>query len=767
MTRIPHSLPLRRRAVLRGLPALWVGLVGLGSVGARTAAGEPGASVQRLRRISQTPAWFTSGNWSNAAFDPWTDYIAGRIGEREFTQVCSVASDYCLRDIWNLRTADLQPIDWARWPANWPAIHALVLRYFRSGDLAYLARWRLVVADHARWLDELTDAGRLPTRDGRPAALLEAGLAWGGILTALGIAAKAAGAWNPSQRKQRSPYAPNLEPLDAAAAEESLPDKFLLSLSRCFSRGPGRDLGRHYGLEIYVPNQRVFGLEALASACALLPSDNSLSALQSQADEALLDATARYVHLDGGQLEQSYNYAQDLVGCLARLQQLPRSPAPVWQFGAESAVQGWQRQCAAVELPSGGLPQMGNAVAGRVRLLASAPRFAATSMAFPYSGIYVQRSGWDARADHLFFFHRRAARGHSMAGSNSLQLQGHGRPLLVAGGPADYRAELPAPSVQARYLAESSSWKTNTVLVDELSQAGGNHDGLARDARGQPLVTSVPAAPILARWLGGAVFDYLEGRHTAGYSAPVAKHNVRRVDDVVHWRQIVYVRPLRLWLVVDVMQTSGSHSYTQVWKLPPPRGMAGTAPGFEPGQVVMDEAARRIVTTDDRPGAVNLGLVQFSPVKLAYRKAFGSDGLGYFSPGPLSDAVPAVDLHAQWQGQGPQVCVTALVPFMGQQLPGQWQARTGTTAAGRYLAADGAQLDFEASSSARKNSLWPDGPGCDLVVRLTPAGKAASTLVIGADESFVMTGRERTPITVPSTFRWETTADGALRPVYA
>lgn len=206
----------------------------------------------------------------------------------------------------------------------------------------------------------------------------------------------------------------------------------------------------------------------------------------------------------------------------------------------------------------------------------------------------------------------------------------------------------------------------------------------------------------------------------------------RAVEDVDHWRQVVYARPLRLWLVVDIMQTAGSHSYTQVWKLPPPRGMACMSPGFESGQVMTDEAARGLVTTDDRAGAVNLGSIQFRPAMLSCRKGFGNDGLGYFSAGPLSDAVPAVDRHTLWRGEGPQVCFKAVMPFLGEQLPGQWQARSYTTAAGRHQTADGTQFDFEASHVGRKNTLWPAGPACDLVVRLAPAGKAAITPVIGA-----------------------------------
>lgn len=721
------------------------------------------ARLALVRSLDLEPAWFTSANWANGAYDPWTDYISGQMNEAAFQQACGRISDYCLRDIWNLRKAEPAPIDWGTAPPNWNGIHALAVRYFRTGQPVYLARWQRVVSSFADWGLQESQSGRRAVKSLQPAALLDSAFAWCGIFTATTIAAKGLGRTGPTS-KRATPFAPNLEPLEDDQLA-LLPAAFLARLRDAFVGSDAPHLLAGYAQSKYVPNQRVFGLEALAMAQVLFPASPALSAQRDALNTGLTDVATRYTQKDGGQLEQSFNYARDVVAGLERMSNLPPAPPDSWRASAINSVAVWSRFTQAIALPDRGLPQLGNAATGRVAAGTGAS-FASTSISFPYTGIHVQRSGWNTDSSYLMMFVRRAARGHSMAGSNSVQVHSHGRLLLSGGGSADYRPITDVNRASAAYLHEDSSWKTSTVIVDGLSQRGGGTEGLARDGKGANDITRVPVAPIASRWLASDSLDYFEGFHRTGYQRTLSGEMTRTIDDVVHWRQVVFLRQLRLWLVVDVMQASGSHSYTQVWKLPPPRGMAGAASGFEPGQVVMDETERRIVTTDDRPGGVNLGLVQFSPVKLAYRKVFGNVGLGYFSLGPLSEAVPAVDLHTQWQGQGPQVCVTAVVPFIGQQLPGQWQARTGTAAAGRFLAADGAQLDFEASSSARKNSLWPDGPGCDLVVRLTPAGKAASTLVISAGESFVMTGRERTPITVPSTFRWETTTDGALRPVY-
>src|SRR5688572_29990639 len=72
----------------------------------------------RLMRLSDlTPPWFTSANWGNGQYRPWTDYIVGRLSEAEFFNVCAQTSDYCLRDVWNLKKRTPDPIDWKNAPA--------------------------------------------------------------------------------------------------------------------------------------------------------------------------------------------------------------------------------------------------------------------------------------------------------------------------------------------------------------------------------------------------------------------------------------------------------------------------------------------------------------------------------------------------------------------------------------------------------------------------------------------------------------------------
>ena len=127
-----------------------------------------------------------------------------------------------------------------------------------------------------------------------------------------------------------------------------------------------------------------------------------------------------------------------------------------------------------------------------------------------------------------------------------------------------------------------------------------------------------------------------------------------------------------------------------------------------------------------------------------------------------------MDLHAEWSGDGPQVCVTAVVPFRGS-IPdvavAAVQAGTGATA-GRLTAANGMQVDFSAAASTMVLPASAQSVPCDLVVQLKKKGAPDAQLLIGPALSEVRVGELRTPISVPSGFRWETGAGGLLRPAY-
>jgi hypothetical protein len=726
------------------------------------------SALRAMRVTDSSPSWFTSANWDNRAYGPWTDYVAGRMADAEFMQVCANTSDYCLRDVWNLRKRTPDRIDW-RNPTrfNWNGIHALALRFFRTGDAIYLGKWLDVVTDYADFAMVSLAPGNTPLQRGQPAALLDAAFVWGGIFTAFCILAKGLG---PAERsgglRTGSPFAPQTAEIETSALDV-VPAATLMKIASALASGPGVLLARFYADAKYVPNQRVYGLEVLANLDAYFTPLPAVASLRPTLQTGMQDVFTRYRQLDGGQLEQSFNYAQDVISAGARSIKLPFDRPPPWRPAAELAVTGWSRMAAALATPTGGLPQVGNAAWGRFGREPPAASFVQTSLAFPYSGFYAMRSAWTPDAAYLFFFNRRAARGHSMAGSNSLQVAAFGRPLLIAGGAADYRKDRPDASGRA-YRDEGSSWKTNTVLVDGRSQRGASTDGLARDARGQPDITVAPVAPIQARWHASATFDYAEGRFAEGYGPTLQDAAAAPVLDVTHQRQVVFVRPLLLWLVVDVLRSAGTHRYTQVWKFAAPGAIQG-APGFTRNQVVARDAERLVRTADESPGAVNLALQQFGVAGLAYRSHFGDGAYGWHALGPVAEAVPAVDVHAEWSAAGPQVLITVITPYRGSASPltSATDLSSNSRAGCRLETRDGARLTVAAAAAPSLLQVGDlNATDAELFLLLQRPGQPNAGLLIGPRESNEFGPRDKIAIRIPEGHRWVTGSDGRLEARY-
>lgn len=728
-----------------------------------TATAQRDHALLALRQTDATPSWFTSANWDNRAYQPWTDYLSGKLSEAEFSAVCAKPSDYCLRDVWNLRRATPAQIDWSsRTPFNWNGVHALALRFYRTGEDLYLRKWLAVVADHAAW-SLAASAADEPLQRGMPQALLSAAMAWGGIFTALGIVAKGLGAGG----RAGSPYPALAEPL-APDQLDRVPAEALPAMAASFARGAAVALARAFVQAKYVPNQRAFGFEALGALDAYFPDAAGVKALRPALQLGVTDLVTRYRLPDGGQLEQSFNYAENLVTAAARLAKLPFETAPPWHAQAQATVSGWSRLAGALATPGGGLPQVGNAVWGRFGRALPLPQYLQTSLALPFSGHYVMRSGWDAGAAYLHFWVRRAARGHSMAGCNAVQVAAYGRHLLAAGGAADYLGRRATPQTTA-YLAEDSSWKTCTVVVDRRSQRSGSLQGLPRDAKGQPDITLAPQVALQSRWHSSATFDLAEGLYGEGYGPTLDDARATPVTDVSHLRRVVFVRPLMLWLVLDLLRTEASHHYTQIWKFAPPRGAAGTAPGFDKGQIELLGGEHLLRSTDPRPGAVNLALHHLGAAAPRYRAYFGEGAYGWHSLGPLAGPQAALDVHADWQGRGPQLLLTAILPYRGQHSP-LAATRDRSTAAAvdcTLELRDGARLHCAAAAApAHLNAGRAQADRTELLLVLQRPGQPDVGLQLGGDEDHEFGPRGKTPIRIPEGLRWQQDSAGRLQALY-
>lgn len=303
-----------------------------------------------------------------------------------------------------------------------------------------------------------------------------------------------------------------------------------------------------------------------------------------------------------------------------------------------------------------------------------------TSIAFPYSGYYVHRKNWQWDSPYLFFVNNRPinAGGREMANSLSLELHAYGRQLLINGGPPPY-SEIYVREAQRSdfakinaYFNEKSTYKTNTIIVNDLSQSKNS----------QSVSNSVYPTTIQSKWHSSDEFDYMEGSYTYGYGPFRGSANPNLYVD--HTRKIIFLKNLDCWIVVDVLKTpanlpntSGiSRDYSQIWKFPPyGRGEWGVGPfsyGFTEEQVNSNSSG--IHTSD--PNGPNLYIYQFSNIKnFSYTKYYGEKnaptGSAYrgWHARYLGDAIPSVDMYANWSGSGNFIIASLLIPTQQNSVP--------------------------------------------------------------------------------------------------
>lgn len=500
-----------------------------------------------------------------------------------------------------------------------------------------------------------------------------------------------------------------------------------------------------------VPNQRMTGLAALAYTTIIFREFKQVPQIEDYI-RVQLDQFLKYNFLpDGGNLEQSFNYNQGEIESLTELMQAYGEDLPGYLNILPRVIAARAAIDTGLRTPLGGLPQVGNQSILLGREVWKSPEAAKqwwsadirkrhpvepqpyTSIAFPYSGFYAMRDGWDIDSLYLFFMNGRPQRGHSMRDNLAIQANAFGRQLLVCAGSPTYNQYHTQDAKGAEfYLSEQSSFKNNTLLVDGKSQAK-NADELTR----------APQTPVPGRWHHSPRYDYVDGRYELGYET---RPGVGLDMSVSHERSVVFLRKTGLWLLLDSMNAADnrSHRYTQVWNFPPElreERQDRSRAGFTEEQVGFNAQAKRCGTAD--PDGPNIEIHHFSPAEIEYEKYHGDreKWLGWFARG-IGDAIPAVDLHANWKNEDSDHLLTLLVPRdMNSEgplaaitaLPGKiisgFEARTRTgaslqaRAAGRHASlniddyATTAQLlllhtDGESVSGIVKGADWlrlPDG----------------------------------------------------------
>jgi len=289
----------------------------------------------------------------------------------------------------------------------------------------------------------------------------------------------------------------------------------------------------------------------------------------------------------------------------------------------------------------------------------SPPRF--TSDWFPYTGYYYFRSGWERDDQFMFMKSAYQAIGHGgpwrlWENNNALSLYAFGEELLFI------HHETP-------------------LRVDGFEQ--GSRFGLPFSGHiGYILAPPAHAEPTPARWHSSATFDFAEGIYNGRFGV-AGEHVVNHlrgdaeppgVDDVTHTRQVLQLKQHGLWIIVDRLETPGTHDYEQRWMLHvPDRDGHGPIHGFTEEQIEIDGERSRIHT--HHPTGPNLSMYQINGQPLTYRskiappndvivdswRTTGRDP-EHLEPGNYVVSFTISRIDATWQGSGDQMLITVILP---------------------------------------------------------------------------------------------------------
>jgi len=422
-----------------------------------------------------------------------------------------------------------------------------------------------------------------------------------------------------------------------------------------------------------VPNQRAEGLKALAFLSVIFPNFKVTPQLVEYVERAYEEMLGSNILPDGGSLEQSFNYnGQDKEG-LEELIRFFGDRPPRYAQTALEKVKARRAVDDGLQTPLGGLPQVGNShdVLGKnvweseeaarryqesedIRGKTPVKPQLYTSKAFPYSGFFAMRSGWEMKDLYLFFMAGRPQRGHSMRDNNAIQMTAYGRQLVVCGGSPTY-GNFRTEDVRGAdfYLSEASSLKNNTVIVDGHSQS-----------KNAPRAEKAYKTPIKSRWHSSERYDLVDGLYNLGYGEFENGRDVNVDMSVEHYRRVIFIKQAKFWLIEDRMINKGEdeHQYTQVWNFLPyheDKDWRNSIAGFEGKQFAPGN--QRFQTAV--PAGPYVDFMHFGPAKISYEKYFGhrDPWLGWYATG-IGDARPAMDVHVNWQSEDSDTLLTLMMP---------------------------------------------------------------------------------------------------------
>ncbi|HMO83445.1 MAG TPA: SUMF1/EgtB/PvdO family nonheme iron enzyme, partial [Lacipirellulaceae bacterium] len=362
-----------------------------------------------------------------------------------------------------------------------------------------------------------------------------------------------------------------------------------------------------------VPNQTWANAVAIVEFSRLFPELKDSSLLLAEGIARLVRAK-NTVMQDGTDLEASLNYNKLLLVHAERINDLLADCEECGEWLRElNRLADYRRYMfASLASPFGTFPAVGNQhstdlhsrmllkewladekLAGLEQpmrtLLTSAaragqvPKPPFTSIALPFGGYYVQRSGWTSNDHYLFMRSSRAGVGHNRFDNNSVQVAAYGAWLLMDSGPPAYGPTF-LPPHQKKYIhyfgerSLGSVFQTNSVAINDLAQADSSEHPPSPNSgwrEPRPLLLHLSEdfdlvegyldgwyeseAPISDRELDKLVSD-----HGTEEIAEIAAYNVRLKSQkrqrlrAQHRRWVVSNKQDGFWILVDLVEGGDS-----------------------------------------------------------------------------------------------------------------------------------------------------------------------------------------------------------------
>jgi hypothetical protein len=288
---------------------------------------------------------------------------------------------------------------------------------------------------------------------------------------------------------------------------------------------------------------------------------------------------------------------------------------------------------------------------------------AETSRAFPYTGHYVMRSGWDKDATYLLFDAGPYGFGHQHEDKLHFVLWSHGRQLVL--DPGNYAYD---NSRWRRYVLGTAAH--NTIMVD-----GENQNRKAqKETCFWPRPWDAPVPPANdTRWSSTPELDCAVGSYTDGYGPTNA-------IAVTHERRIVFVKQERIFVVMDTLtpRDNREHRYEAFFHL-------------DAAEAAADEATKTVRTD-------GLAILPPADAGLAVRIVKGKEDAPVqgWASGPWR-AIPTAIY--QKSGKGVVTFLFVLAPFAQGAQPFVRSVEQTASFAARMVFADGHSLELSQSGT--------------------------------------------------------------------